>query len=348
MQIAQINTSSGIATSISSSGNASAVDETALALDGASTALTTARPAAAPVALRRGLSKWDHQLQGEISSAQQALNFLDQSASQLQALKSELAGKLAGRQGRDGQVEARVRQFSNTWRTRQDSSGGTLDAQLSYSSSAPATQRFKIRGLSMANLQAGGKEVLAFSVAGASQSLPSVSIESGMSEAEIASRFDQALAQANIRASVDDAGSLVFSTPESSWTAVRDSLAVRGGGIRFPSGQLNRVKTDEETAVITPESWSTADPEALRQTLQQVVQALSRVRQARAAVSQALDEASNRVAAAQMVDSGISMDRLAQNFITTANQPGYDSLLSITSALGGISRERVRSLLGPR
>ena len=44
--------------------------------------------------LQRGLSNWDHQLQGEISNAQQTLDYLERSSSQLQALKSELAAKL--------------------------------------------------------------------------------------------------------------------------------------------------------------------------------------------------------------------------------------------------------------
>jgi hypothetical protein len=39
------------------------------------------------------------------------------------------------------------------------------------------------------------------------------------------------------------------------------------------------------------------------------------------------------------------MEQMAQNFVSTTRQPGYQSLLSITSALAGISRERVTSLL---
>jgi hypothetical protein len=42
------------------------------------------------------------------------------------------------------------------------------------------------------------------------------------------------------------------------------------------------------------------------------------------------------------------MGQVAQNFVSSAGQPGYQSLLSITSALAGISRERVVSLLGLR
>lgn len=296
--------------------------------------------------LQRGVSQYDDRLQSEIASAQQSLDFLDQSASQLQALKSELAAKLAARSaGREGQVEARVRQFSKTWNSRQNASAGALDAQLNYSSPQPAAQSFTVRGLNMANLQNGPREVLTFAVATASQNLSSVTIDAGMTEEEIANRLDQALAPAKIRVSSGQDGVLVFNTPEKSWPAVRDSLAVRGSGIRFPTGQMSQVTTDTEQPVIAPEGWGTSDTEALRQTLQNVVNALARVQQSRAAVSQALAGASTRVDSAQTVSQGIGMDRLAENFSSTASGAGYGELLSISSALVGISRERVVSLL---
>lgn len=381
MQIVQLNnTTPGITTG--NAGNASAVDATTMAADKDNASPSDDAPAPSPsVPLRAGLSNWDHQLQGEIASAQQALNFLDQSAAQLQALKSELAARLASRStasaltgskssssstsdsanvasasdsstnSADTSLQASVQQFSDAWKQRQSTAGGSLDAQLSYTSPAPAAQRFTIRGLTIGNLQAGGKEILNFSVSGATQSLSSVSITPGLSQDEIVQRFNQALAPANISASVDASGAMVFSTPETAWATVRDTLSVRGGGIRFPSGQMNRVKVDAEPAAIAPETWSTGDTEALRQSLQQVVQALAQIQQARASVSQALGNANGRVASVQTPDSdasGVGMDRLAQNFSKTASAPGYDSLLSLTSALIGISRDRVVSLLSLR
>lgn len=348
MQIAQLNTSSGIgqgAAGIAAGGPDQAASvQSVLAGEGVNAPESApARPAPPP--LRRGLSSWDHQLQGEIASAQQALDFLEQSAGQLQALKNELLAKLDARTGRDGQVEARVRQFSATWRNRASASGGTLDAQLAYSSPEPASQRFTIRGLNMANLQAGGKEVLAFSVGGSNQNLSSVNIEPGLSQQEIVQRFDNALAPANIRVAAGDNGALVFSTPEPAWAGVRDTLAVRGSGIRFPDGQLSRVRTDEEAPIVAPEGWSTSDIEALRSTLRQVVQALAQVQLARDAVNRALTAASNRADAAQPIDIGPSMELLANQFISTANNSDYESLRSISSSLQGMSRQRVLSLL---
>jgi hypothetical protein len=383
MQIVQLNTSSGIAAG--STGNASAVVEPTTATDSDNT--TSSDDAASgnstSTTLSAGLSNWDHQLQGEIASAQQALSFLDQSATQLQALKSAIAAKLAARQNSsqgassssnpasasnstsasqgtaqsgadaataDPQILAGVQQFSNTWNQRQSAAGGSLDSQLTFTSPAAATQRFSIRGLTMANLQSGGKEVLSFSVSGASQAPSSVSIDPGLSSDAIVQRFNQALAPAGISVSADPSGTLVFSTAEASWPSVRDTLSVRGSGIRFPAGQMNRVKIDAEPAAITPNSWGTSDTDSLRQTLQQVVQALAQVQAARSSVSVALASANSRVASAQTpdTDSGVSMDRLAQNFSKAASAPGYESLLSLTSALIGISRDRVVSLLSLR
>jgi len=290
MQIVQTSSSSGVAAK--GAGTARVVDDASAAVKGSASARSEAPAARSSTAsLQRGLSNWDHQLQGEISNAQQTLDYLERSSSQLQALKSELAAKLAARQGREGQVEARVRQFSNTWRQRASASGGTLDAQLSYTSPQAAQQQFSIRGLTMASLQEGPQEVLAFSVGGANQALRSVNIEPGLSENEIVSRFDRALMPSGIGVKLGENGELVFSTSEATLANVRDSLSVRGSGIRYPTGQMSRVRTDAEPAAIAPEEWHTGDVEALRATLQQVVQALAQLQAARSSVSLALAQA---------------------------------------------------------
>ena len=120
---------------------------------------------------------------------------------------------------------------------------------------------------------------------------------------------------------------------------------VRGQGAR---PFYCRVRTDAEPAAITPEEWNTGDVEALRATLQQVVQALAQLQAARSSVSLALAQATGRVAKAQPVQASVSMDTLAENFTEKASKPGYESLLAISSALVGISRERVVALLGLR
>lgn len=292
-----------------------------------------ARAAAAP--LRRGLPVLDDQLQGDVASAQQALDYLEHLSAQLQALKSDLSAKLSNRaNGR--QLEARVRQLAATVNARQRDAGGSVNAQLDFSGPAPASQQFRIQDLDLDALQAGPARVLSLSIGNGVQPQP-VSIEPGLSRKEIVRRFDRALAPANVRAGTDADGALVFSTPESAWPGVRDSLAIQGRG---------RVAAEAEPAALAPQGWGGDDSEALRQNLREVVQALTRVMRSRDAASVALSAATNRSAAAQPSDAGIGT--LAQDFVATASTPHYDALVEISSALAGVSRERVISLLGLR
>jgi len=310
----------------------------------AGAAIDQAAAGKAPAPLRRGLSNMDAPLQNDVSGAQQAIDFLEQSAAQLRALKTDIAAKLATRSMRDGQVEQRVRQFSETWRNRTQASGGTLDAQLNYSNQ-PSTQRFTVRGMTLANLRNGARETLAISVGGGTAGLRSVHLAPGLSDAEIISRFDQAMAPAGVRVSVNKDGELVFTAPESAWPGIRDSLAVQGSGIRFPAGQLNRIKADAEAPVVVPEGWGTADIESMRATLQQVTQALAHVEAALAKVRQELAAATQRVQSELPEIEVAGMGQMAEVFANVANEPGYSALVSLTSALVGINRDRVVSLL---
>ena len=328
-------------------GNASAVDGTALGLNGENAATATpvnpTPTSAAP--LRRGLTNMDQPLQGEISGAQQALDFLEQSAAQLRSLKADLSARLASRQRADGTLEAHVRQFSNSWRNRSQASGGTLDSQLNFSNQATTT-RFNVRGMNLTNLRPGGREVLAISLGG--QNLSSVVLEPGLTDQQIAQRFDTALAPGGVRTTLGEDGQLEFTVAESQWGNLRDTIAVQGGGQRFPTGQLNRVKAEAQAPVVDPDNWQTADVESIRATLQQVLQALAQVERSIVSVQTALNQAAARVRNAVPAGTTDGMEQVAQNFVATTKQPGYQSLLSITSALAGISRERVVSLLSLR
>jgi hypothetical protein len=151
-----------------------------------------------------------------------------------------------------------------------------------------------------------------------------------------------------VRATLGEDGQLEFTVSESQWGNIRDTIAVQGGGQRFPTGQLNRVKAEAQAPVVDPDNWQTADVDAIRTTLQQVLQALAQVERSIASVQTALNQAAARVKNAVPAGTTDGMEQVAQHFVTTAKQPGYQSLLSITSALAGISRERVISLLSLR
>ncbi|WP_028101144.1 hypothetical protein [Pseudoduganella violaceinigra] len=343
MEIAQRPSSPGLSARAPANPAANTA-ESALAEAGAAVDQAAASTAPAPAPLRRGLSNFDAPRQNDVSGAQQAIDFLEQSAAQLRALKTDIAAKLASRQMRDGQVEQRVRQFTETWRNRAQASGGTLDAQLNFSND-PATQTFTVRGMTLANLRNGARETLAIAVGGGTAGLRSVHLAPGLSDAEVVARFDQALAPAGVRVSVNKDGELVFTTAESNWPGVRDALAVQGSGIRFPAGQLNRLKADAEAPAVMPEGWGASDMETMRATLQQVTQALAHVEAALSKVRQELALTTQRMQFDLPELEVAGMGQMADVFANIADQPGYSALVSLTSALVGINRDRVVSLL---
>ena len=293
-------------------------------------------PPAPAAPLRRGLPGLDTRLHGDVASAQKAIDFLQEVAAQLQALKGELSAKISNLQADEQHIEAQLRQLANTLMRRRQSGGDKLDAALQYST-ASASQKFSMRGMTLDALRAGPARVISFSVSNSGQPL-SVSLEPGLSDEQIIQRFDRALQPANIRASNVD-GQMVFATPEVEWPALRENLVILGSG---------RVVTEAEGAALVPQRWGTESTEALRQSLQEVVRALAQVRRSQDAATRELSMARSRTASASVEVPAASMETLAQDFVATANTPNYDSLLAITSAMVGVSRDRVQALLGLR
>jgi hypothetical protein len=300
-----------------------------------------ATPAAGAGTLRSNPASIGGALQDQVARAQQALDYLGRVASQLETLKSELSSKLAGsRASAPSKLDSHVRQLASALAARKQSAGGGVDANLNFSS-RPAPQRFRIRSLDIDALQQGGPQSLAFSVGGNGGPQLSVNIDPTQSKAEIAAGIDRAMAPLGVRAGLDNQGTLVFSTPESNWPAVKDSIAISGRG---------RVTTEEVPPAIVPEQWNvgrdSGNSDALRQSLREVVQALERVHRSQDAASSALSAASAEMA--QATTPPPEVEEAAQEFADTAAKPDYESLLALTSALVGVSRERVLALLGLR
>lgn len=286
--------------------------------------------------LKRGID-WNQNLQSEVARAQQAIDYLERVASQLEALKADLSSRISNRGGNARQLEARAAQLGRTLDARRNQGGDGLDAQLDFNDGQPAQQRFRIAGLDLASLQAAAPQTLGFSVGAAGGPQLSAKIEPGMTAEEVAQRLDRALAPVNVRAGLDQNRQLVFTTPESGWSGVKDAIAVTGRG---------RVDTAEVPASLAPQEWELGNADALRQSLREVVQALARVRRSQDAASMALSAAMARTAQPEIPT--VELEQIAQDFSATAASHDYDSLLAITSALVGVSRERVQALLGLR
>lgn len=295
--------------------------------------------------LRGGLPRWNPQLNQQISTAQQSLVFLQEAESRLQGLKSELSARLAADQAGDGKLAAKLRDFADFWRQRRTLSGAALDGELGYSPDSRTRQRFRIKGLDRDSLRSGGRETLAFSVGGGNPRLLVVALEPGLTEAEIARRFDRAFAPAGIRVALDEAGEMSFSVPEADWATVQDTLAVRGAGIRFPSGQMTRARAEGMPEAVRAGTWQGSDALALRRTLQEVVDALARVRQVRETLARALADARLQLNDVAPGEEGTWAFAFAADFEAMASEPAYQVYSSVAPALASISRDRVLSLL---
>ena len=288
-------------------------------------------------ALRRNQGNWDTRLQSDVASAQQARDYLNQVAAQLESVKAALSAKIAGMKSGARDLEARARQLGATIAARSTQAGGSVDAQLSFSDGVPAQQRFRITGLDTSMLQAAAPLSLAFSVGGAGGPQLSSAFEAGMTPEQIAARLDRTLAPVNVRAGLDNQGRIEFMTPEANWPAVRDSIAISGRG---------RVATETVAPQVNLQDVGSGNADALRQSLREVVQALERVRRSQDAASAALSAATLRAAQSELTAEDLALS--AQDFASTAASHDYESLLAITSALVGVSRERVLALLGMR
>ena len=328
--------STALTTPASGAGRAKAPARTETVREEAA-ARPAAQPRAAHAPARRGLANWDTRLQGDVASAQQALDYLERVAGQLESVKAALSAKLANLKSGARDLEARARQLSATIAARGSQAGGSVDAELRFSEGEPARQRFRIGGLDVATLQAAAPMNLAFSIGGAGGPQLAAAIEPGMTPEQIAARLDRTLAPLKVRAGLDDGGRLAFSTEEANWPAVRDSIAISGRG---------RAHTEAIAPQSKLEDLETGNADALRHSLREVVQALERVRRSQAAASAALSAATARAAQPEMSPDDLAIS--AQDFASTASNHDYESLLAITSALVGVSRERVLSLLGLR
>lgn len=290
-------------------------------------------------------------MQNSVARAQQAIDYLEQVAGQLETLKGEISARLSGagsgqrsqqRSVPRQQLDGAVRQLTTTLAARTSSAGGGVDANLHFDGQ-PALQRFRIRGLDIDTLQQNAPQTVAFSIGGVGGPQLGVAIGTDQSSEDTARAIDRAVAPLGVRAGLNNGG-LVFATPETNWPAVRDSIAVSGRG---------RVATEEVAPALAPQQWTIGsnsgtggNADALRQSLREVVQALERVRRSQDAASTALSAASAQVVTAATPPPEV--DLAAEDFASAAANTNYDSLLALSSALVGVSRERVLALLGLR
>lgn len=307
-------------------------------------------PQTQPAAQVRGAptSGWRYsaQLNEQLTSAQQALSFVDGLLGQLEGVKSGLSRELTQRQLNQGELQRQMEQFKQQWGQRQAASGGSLDAKLRFHLAADARQGFTVKGLDLAALSGGQAETLVFSTGESGATPASVQVGGELGEEEVLRRFNRALAGGGVRAEVNEDGQLAFSVPESQWAALSERMTVRGGGIRFPGGVPQRLKLQPEAEAFQPERWKVDDHAQVRQALQSVVRSIGQLQQTRAAINSAIAEAQHSIEQLSHMNEQSWASQFVSDFNARLNQPdGYRNFYELVPALIGVSRYRVLSLL---
>lgn len=316
-------------------------------------------PASRPV-LRNALQTIDPALNSRVAGAQKSLEYLDRLATELGGIRYGLrdrlqllskAGSTAEAAG-PRSLESKIGRFAELWARRGPESAGTLDSMLEYHADGVAQQTFKVRGLDLATLRAGKPEIISLAVGSQSLRGPaSVAVEPGLPDASIARRFDRALAGSGVRARIGDDGDLHFSVPESEWPKVRETLAIRGEGHRFPTGRFSPVRALADPAAIRPEEWKTHGDAALRSTREGVFMAEGAVRRARGVIDERLTEAGrafqtrDTITETRARDATNAAEGIGRMLAAAAEGNDYGVLAAVLPAVSRVDRERVATLL---
>lgn len=321
-------------------------------------ASSSSPPASVRASSQLGLHRPDGQFNQRVAAAQQATAYLERFTAELQALRTAVSGRLSrpwddsaqgqARRREEGEaLQVQIRRFDALWRERLRAAAGRLDNQLAFSEASEPRQRFTAHGLQMASLRSGGPELLTFSVKGLPRAASALRIDPSASEAQLAGRLDHALAPSGVRAELDASGELVLSIAERDWPAVRESIAIKGEGRRFPTGQFTPVRTAAEKGIVQPDTWVVDDPQSLRRALGEIVQAEVAARSARRGADHTLAEAVGRLqptAGEAQAESAWSA-QFAQVMQAMGQRADYRVLSALTPALSGIERTRVTALL---
>ncbi|KVO87675.1 hypothetical protein WL21_04640 [Burkholderia ubonensis] len=317
---------------------------------GRSAGVTRGAPAGAPLAAaavsadaqrgspaRAAFTARQHALNQTATAAQRTLAFLDTALPQLREIDGTLSAGVS-----DSRLGARIERFAAHWETRVAATGGALDVGLRFDAAGGARRRFAVRALDAAQWAAGGAETVTFHPQGPGRRAASVSFDgTPLTPEALVQRLDRALGPAGMRVERDAAGALWFSVSESNWAAVRDRLAIEGGGKRFPGGRPSRVAVDEAPATIDPRRWRAGDRMARRD----AARAIEVLQRARRDVEQVL-----RTAGQAMREHGLDKEDAggaARAFADAIGpQRGFDAVTVAAVAVKGISRERVVAVVG--
>ena len=234
--------------------------------------------------------RYNVQLNQQLTSVQQADNYLSQVESQL--LQLRYAANHGARRGELTQDAARS--LSTLLNQRPQLSAGTVDRHLSVDPEQTAQVHFTLPAAQRL-LQNDESETLIFSLAGPRREMVAVSFEAGATPRQDVMRLNQGLGRFGVHASVDKQQGLVFSVDEANWPQVSSQLSVRGEGKRFSGNEFTALLARPEPAVTDTLSQLAQQPGMIREFQGEVQQALEQLTQQRGQLYSHQDNVRRRI-----------------------------------------------------
>lgn len=234
--------------------------------------------------------RYNVQLNQQLTSVQQADNYLSQVESQLLQLRYAVGhGSLRGDATNDA-----ARSLSALLSQRPDLTAGTVDRHLEVDPEQTAQVHFTLPAAGRI-LQNDESETLIFSLAGQRREMVAVSLEAGATPRQNVMRLNQGLGRFGIHASLDKQQSLAFSVDEKNWPQVSSQLSVRGEGKRFSANEFTALLARPEPAVTDTLSQLAQQPALMREYQGDVQQALEQVTQQRGQLYNHQDNVRRRI-----------------------------------------------------
>lgn len=186
--------------------------------------------------------RYNVQLNQQLTSVQQADNFLSQVEGQLLQLRHLSQG---GR--RSDLTSEAASTLQRLLGNRPTISNGTVDRQLAVTLEQTAQVKFTLPAASRL-LQSNEAETVLFSLAGQRREMVAVAFDADSSPRQQVLKLNQGLGRFGIHARLENQQQLIFSVDEKNWAQVSSQLSVRGEGKRF-SDSFTALLARPETAV---------------------------------------------------------------------------------------------------
>lgn len=234
--------------------------------------------------------RYNVQLNQQLTTVQQADNYLSQVESQLLQLRY-----VASHRTQRGEVAHTAGQALSTLLVeRSTMSAGTVNRHLAFNPEQTAQVTFTLPAAQRL-LQSDEGETLIFSLAGQRRDMAAVSLEAGATPRQDVLRLNQGLGRFGVYANLDNQQTLVFSVDEADWLQLSSQLSVRGEGKRFSANEFTALLARPEPAVTDALAQLAQNPGQIREFDQDIQKALEQLTQQRGQLFNHQDNVRRRI-----------------------------------------------------